>query len=293
MANSPSHKFGQIIGEILETAMIKYFDAFAKENNLFLDTKGPRTARKGKKVAWVDSFGNNHDLDFVLERDGSDTQIGTPVAFIESAWRRYTKHSRNKAQEIQGAILPLAFTHSFSAPFLGVILAGEFTQGALNQLTSRGFNVLYFAYKTVTQAFAAFGLDATFDEGTPAQEFLEKISKWEAFTQKERVIDKLIELNKQEVDRFFKELKDSVSRQISEIRILPLYGMEKSLQTIKDAISFLNNDQFEPSDSDELVRIEIQIIYSNKDKIEAQFTTIGNAKKFLKNYDTPSLTIGK
>ncbi len=59
-------------------------------------------------------------MDFVLERDGSDTRTGTPIAFIETAWRRYTKHSRNKAQEIQGAILPLVTTHREAASYFGV-----------------------------------------------------------------------------------------------------------------------------------------------------------------------------
>lgn len=54
--------------------------------------------------------GNAHDLDFVLERGGSDDKIGMPAAFIETAWRRYTKHYRNNAQEIQGALEPLAET---------------------------------------------------------------------------------------------------------------------------------------------------------------------------------------
>jgi hypothetical protein len=118
MAESPSHKFGQIIGDVLEVAIEPVLSLFAQENGLYLDKKGPRPARKGMKVSWTDLSGNVHDLDFVLEKNGSLTKIGTPVAFIESAWRRYTKHSRNKAQEIQGAILPLAATYQNSAPFI-------------------------------------------------------------------------------------------------------------------------------------------------------------------------------
>ncbi len=194
MAKSPSHKFGQIIGEILESTMTKYFQEFADTHDLYLDTHGERKARKGKKVSWIDNFENKHDLDFVLERNGSENVIGTPVAFIESAWRRYTKHSRNKAQEIQGAILPLSLTHNFSAPFLGVVLAGVFTEGALTQLKSRGFKILYFKYHTIIEAFSAFGLDAKFDENTPTKDFWDKISEWEAFKNKEQVIDKLIEM---------------------------------------------------------------------------------------------------
>src|SRR3970282_2096626 len=102
---------------------------FAKAHKLYLDRKGPRQARTGSKVSWRDASGNVHALDFVLERGGTVTQKGEPVAFIETAWRRYAKHSRNKAQEIQGAILPLLETYSKQHPFIGVVLAGVFTTG--------------------------------------------------------------------------------------------------------------------------------------------------------------------
>ncbi len=160
MASSPSHKFGQIIGAALEATVEPMLIAFAKEHSLYFDKQGPRTARKGKKVSWVDKFRNSHDLDFVLEHGGSDRKIGKPVAFIESAWRRYTKHSRNKSQEIQGAILPLYETYNKEVPFIGAILAGDFTEGAITQLKSLGFSVLYFPYETLIKAFSIEGIDA-------------------------------------------------------------------------------------------------------------------------------------
>ncbi|GEM_PF-1622613 len=60
MAKSPSHKWGQIIGGFLEEAFEKELAKFVKKHKLFLDIKGERTARKGTKVSWVDSFGNAH-----------------------------------------------------------------------------------------------------------------------------------------------------------------------------------------------------------------------------------------
>jgi hypothetical protein len=134
MATSHSHKFGQIIGDLLETAILPLLEKFVKQNKLFLDKKGERKARNGKKVSWIDNRGNKHDLDFVIERGGTEEIIGTPIAFIESAWRRYTKHSRNKAQEIQSAIIPLVEKYTNLSPFFGVVLAGEFTEGALNHI---------------------------------------------------------------------------------------------------------------------------------------------------------------
>src|SRR6266478_9530636 len=130
MAESPAHRFGQIVGEVLESAIEPLLAQFAKKHALYLDKKGERLCRPGKKCSWLDRNGNKHDLDYVLERGGSRTNLGIPAAFIETAWRRYTKHSRNKAQEIQGAILPLVLTHHQHAPFIGVVLAGDFTHGA-------------------------------------------------------------------------------------------------------------------------------------------------------------------
>jgi hypothetical protein len=115
MAEAAGHKFGQFLGDYCEAAIKPLLQEFADRHGLYLDKKGPRPARTGKNLRWIDSFGNAHDLDFVLERGGSPKKIGTPVAFIESAWRRYTKHSRNKAQEIQGAVLPIAQQHHLSS----------------------------------------------------------------------------------------------------------------------------------------------------------------------------------
>src|SRR5262249_4617115 len=144
---------------------------FAEKHGLYLDRQGPRSCRPGMKCTWLDLNKNKHDLDFVLERGGTPEKLGIPAAFIETAWRRYTKHSRNKAQEIQGAIAPLAETYKNARPFLGVILAGVFTPGALAQLESLGFTVLYFSYGSIIAAFKACGIDASFDEDTPDTEF--------------------------------------------------------------------------------------------------------------------------
>ena len=126
MAKSPSHKFGQIIGNLLEEITFPLLSEFSSKRNLYLDRQGKRgKARSGKKVQWQDKYGNIHDLDFVIELGGTKDKKGKPVAFIEAAWRRYTKHSRNKAQEIQGAVLPIADRHEWDIPFLGAIIAGQ------------------------------------------------------------------------------------------------------------------------------------------------------------------------
>src|SRR5690349_21461376 len=120
MAESPAHRWGQIIGDMLEACVFPQLNAFALKHGYYLDKRGPRPARQTIDVVWVDIRGNKHKLDYVLERGGGPAHIGVPAAFIEIAWRRYTKHSKNKAQEIEAAIQPLLTKHQLSGPFFGV-----------------------------------------------------------------------------------------------------------------------------------------------------------------------------
>jgi len=134
MALSPAHRFGQYLGNLLEALFLPELEGFCAEHGLYLDKHGDRSARKGKKVTWVDKYENSHDLDFVVEKGGVEGSRGRPLAFIEVAWRRYTKHSKNKAQEIQGAVVPLSETFHWDMPFKGAVLAGQFTAPSLKQL---------------------------------------------------------------------------------------------------------------------------------------------------------------
>src|SRR5690606_14420375 len=130
-------------------------------------------------------YGNSHDLDFVIEKDGHDTEIGEPLAFIETAWRRHTKHSKNKAQEISGALEPLYDNYYLNAPFLGAVLVGDWTQPAINQLASRRFTVLYFPFDETCRAFKEGGFDIYYEEETPDEVVREKIKRWECLSLKQ------------------------------------------------------------------------------------------------------------
>jgi hypothetical protein len=285
MAKSPSHRFGQIVGEVLESAIRPIVEAVAKEHGLYLDAKRPRKARGGKsKVAWVDGKGNTHDLDYVIEAGGTEDTIGLPKAFVEIAWRRYTKHSRNKAQEIQGAIMPLAERHGDSHPFLGVVLAGVFTDGSLNQLRSLGFNVVYFPYESVVAAFASAGIDATFDEDTPDAHSKRKVTQYGKLKtpQRERIAAFLRERHKADLTTFSAALRTTLTRSIRSVYVLPLHGSARTLGDVAEAIAFIESfDESKPCEP--FTRYEVGVRYSNGDEIRGQFKDKATAVTFLRS----------
>lgn len=285
MALSPAHRFGQIIGDLLEAAILPLLLEFAENNKLYLDRKGKRPCRPGLKCTWTDKNGNKHDLDFVLERGGTPYKQGTPVAFIETAWRRYTKHSRNKAQEIQGAIAPLAETFNHLGPFKGAVLAGVFTEGALGQLRSLGFTVVYFPYSSVVGAFEQVGIDARSDEGTPDAVFQEKVNQWDALPapQRKRVEAALLQRNLGDVANFMASLTEAVSRQIQAIIVLPLHGKMYEAKTIDEAVAVLEayDEARAPA---RFERYEIHIRFNNGNEIIGKFNDKPGAIDFLRTY---------
>jgi hypothetical protein len=285
LAESPAHRFGQIIGEVLEAAVIPLLAEFATKHGLYLDKQGDRPCRQGKKCTWLDLNKNAHDLDFVLERGGEPNKLGIPAAFIETAWRRYTKHSRNKAQEIQGAIAPLAETYRNARPFIGVILGGVFTEGALTQLRSLGFSVLYFSYESVIAAFKKFGIDAFFDEGTLDVEFQKKVNIYEALSAPNRAAlsQSLLETQSADVKTFMAALEKVVLRQIERITILPLHGTSTDLPTVADAIRFIEVYK-EKAGEQPISRYEIRVRYNNGDLVEGTFRDKADAVGFLRTY---------
>lgn len=256
---------------------------FCASRDLFLDVPGKRpSVRSGKKITWADRYGNKHDLDFVVERDGSKDKQGKPVAFIEAAWRRYTKHSRNKAQEIQGAVLPIAEKYSWDRPFLGAILAGEFTGGSVDQLKSLDFRILHVPYSTIVDAFSEVGVDARFDEETPDEEFQDRVDRIESLGDEE------IQVLKRKlghdcaalIDQFLGELGGVLDRMVDKVMILPLSGEEHVFESLIEAELFVDGFDHE-STTVTFRKYEVVVKYSNGDRIDGSFKDKQGLKSFL------------
>lgn len=284
MAESPSHRFGQVIGNLLEEILLPVLEKFCEERRLYLDRHGSRVGvRSGRKVSWEDKYGNNHDLDFVIEKDGAPGKRGRPVAFIEAAWRRYTKHSRNKAQEIQGAILPIAEKYEYDTPFLGAVLAGVFTQGSLDQLKSVGFETLYIPYETIVKAFETVGIDARFDESTSDNEFSACVGRIESLgpNKRKELKESLLTANKPLFDHFFVTLRKKLDRTIGQIVVLPLFGNSTSFGSIAETLDFINNFKMSEA-SGQFQKYELIVTYSNGDEIRGVFAAKERAVEFLR-----------
>lgn len=286
MARSPSHKFGQIIGDVLEAMVYGPLKAVADKHGLYLDYRHPRAARGDKrKVAWPDDRGNTHELDYVLEQGGSETERGIPKAFIETAWRRYTKHSRNKAQEIQGAVGPLAETFKKFNPFLGAVLGGVFTEDSLRQLRSHGFGILYIPYESMVKAFSLVGIDARFDENTPDRELQKKVDLFGALSESEkrRIPTALLREHAAELREFVEALDAVLDRTIVTISIATLHGLTCEVPTVTHAVRFIERYDERQAVSG-FVRYEIRVRYSNGDRIEGEFEGKSAAIQFLRGF---------
>jgi hypothetical protein len=284
MAESPSHRFGQIVGDLLEEILQPKLLEFCSQRGLYLDCRGPRKpVRSGSKVKWQDRYGNDHDLDFVIEKNGSMQTRGRPAAFIEAAWRRYTKHSRAKAQEIQGAVLPIGDTFALDAPFLGVVLAGMFTAGSLRQLASLGFEIVHIPYESVVKAFAVVGIDARFDEATPDAIFSRCIDSIERLSSvaRDRVKEAMFGSSHDSFELFLSKLQRKLDRSIDRITILPLFGNAMTFASATEAASFV-------MDFDRVVSVghfhkfEATVRFSNGDEVRGLFSDGEEVVNFLR-----------
>ena len=294
MAESLAHKWGQCIGDALEIFVRNILGEVAQRHGLYLDYKRPRKTRGGQgKVTWQDGYGNKHDLDYVLERGRTEDTLGVPIACIESAWRRYTKHSKNKVQEIEAAVMPIALTFSRHQPFCGAVLAGEFTRNALQQLESKGFGVLHIPYDSILVAFKELGINASSEDGvggTTEDQFREKITKWQSLPQPQatsRLLAKLYALHGREIADFKQRLETALNRQVTSVRLTVLRGHSVECSDIDSAIAYLIEEEKVArlrEDGEQREAFEVQVRFNTGAKIEATFPKRAEAIAFLRGF---------
>ena len=286
MAESYAHMYGEMIGDFFESSIIRYLKPTVENLGFYLDYRHERPARNGQKeVRWSDADGNKHKLDIVIEENGSETVLGDPRAFIEMAWRRYSKHSKNKAQEISGAIIPLIEKYKKSAPFYSAVLSGEFTNNAIEQLRSQGFVVCYIDLKKMERVFSAFDMSVMWAENTSENSFKNMVAKYQNLTETERdrLYERFVQINSQDLKKFKKSLIDSLSRKLEKIIITPMHGLAVPFSTIGDACSFINKYD-EARTKIPVLYYEIKVIFNTQEEYSCKCKEKTKAIEFLNHY---------
>ncbi len=286
MAKSYAHMYGEIIGDFFELSMIRYLRPTVESLGFYLDYRHERPARDGQKeVRLVDAGGNKHKLDIVIEENGSEAVMGTPRAFIEMAWRRYSKHSKNKVQEISGAIVPLVEKYKKSAPFYSAVLSGEFTNNALDQLRSQGFTVCYIDLDKMEEVFSAFGMTIKWVENTPESLFKDIVTKYQKLSKKKQdeLYNKFITVNKTELEKFKNALVLSLSRKLERVIIVPTHGLAVPFNTVEDACKFINGYD-EQNTTAPVLYYEIIIRFNTQEEYSCKCKEKAKAIEFLNNY---------
>lgn len=246
---SSGHKLGQLVGDWFEENFVfPLLQIVAAKLNLFVDSRFvDRTARSGK-ILWNDVDGNAVDYDAVLELGGTEDTIGVPVAFIECFWRRGSRHSKDKARDDSGKLLPMRDTYP-TARFLGIVSAGDFTNPARELVRTRGIDLFYIPKAKIVQAFGECGLTIDYPDKLPEEDKAILVKAFEdSFTEakKTEVRKKLHELvGKASINGYVDRVKATLSALPQEIRFILRHDSQAiSFESVDEASNFLKTPTF-------------------------------------------------
>ncbi|MCI5218684.1 MAG: hypothetical protein D3914_05715 [Candidatus Electrothrix sp. LOE2] len=247
---SSGHKLGQLIGDWYEEYFVfPLLQEVAGKLNLFVDSRFvTRTVRSGK-VIWDDLDGNSVDYDYVLELDGSEDKTGVPVAFIECFWRRGARHSKDKARDDSGKLMPMRATYP-TARFLGIVAAGDFTRPARDLVRSRKIDLFYVPKEKIVSAFAECGLIMDYPDRLAEQKKAELVDTFASrFTvERKKEVEKTLHrlLGRATTTSYVDRVKACLSALPQEIRLVLRQDSEPvCFESVSAATTFLKNPRFE------------------------------------------------
>ncbi len=245
---SSGHKLGQLVGDWFQDDFVRpILQEVANKLDLYLDHRMRARSARGEKILWKDEYGNFVDYDFVMELGGSDTNIGVPVAFLECFWRRGSRHSKDKARDDSGKLMPMR--HSYpTARFLGIVASGDFTKPAMDLIRSREIDLFYVPKVKVIESFSTVGIGMDYaDKASEAVKFgiVDKFQT--ALTDEIKVSTsaKLRELMTETVVQgYVDRVRASLSALPQEVRIIgELHSLPIIFETVDDAQEFLSQSK--------------------------------------------------
>lgn len=119
---------------------------------------------------------------------------------------------------------------------------------------------------------------------------VDKVKEWRALEAKQHflVAQTLRESNVEAVAQFVAALERAVNRQVASIRLLALHGSQHEWPNIEAAVAFLVSYD-EHSSSGDVVRYEVEVVYSNGEFVRGQFSDKQATLLFLRQYQAPDL----
>ncbi len=278
---SAGHKLGQAIGNWLEEYFVlPLLTKVSQELGLYLDNRAVNRPARGEKLIWQDVDGNRVDYDFVLELDGSQTEMGIPVAFVESCWRRGSRHSKDKARDDSGKLRPMRDTYP-TARFLGMIVAGDFTAPARELVRSQDLDLFYIPKDTVIRAFLTNGLTIDYPDKSQEKEKQRIATQFEtSFTaeKKQAVANSLVQgIGQAVVNSYTARVKSKLSALPQEIRLLVRHTFPPLVfGSISQVTRFLQTPVFPPGDPS--ASYIYQIVYSDGSEFERSVSSLDELK---------------
>jgi hypothetical protein len=259
---SAGHKLGQLVGDWFEQYfVVPLLEQAANALRLFLDNRFRTRQARGEKIIWTDEEGNGVDYDFVMELDGTEEALGIPVAFFECFWRRGARHSKDKARDDSGKLLPMARVHP-TARFLGILAGGDFTAPARALVQSRQIDLFYVPKAKIVSAFEQLGLAIDYPDRARETEKARLVDALGAALTndvKQQVADALRSLvGAVSLNSYVDKLRAALGALPQEIRFRSQRQSKPvAFETIPEATAFLEDPQFDFSDPTENFLYEI------------------------------------
>lgn len=284
--SSAGHKLGQLVGDWWEEYVVLplLFD-ISNELDLFLDHRfRDRKCRNVTKIIWEDEDGHAVDYDFVLELDGNDDKQGIPVAFIEVFWRRGARHSKDKARDDSGKLLPMRQTYP-TARYLGIAACGSLTEPARDLIKAREIDLFYVPKSKVIEAFEKNEMIIDYpdrlaeaDKSKLADGFGKKFNE----VQKKKVAETLRKIiGKASLKSYRSKLSSSLAALPQEIRFQEASRSEyKIFESIKKATEFLKSPSFHKQQGD--VSYFYEITYSDGYEFSREVASLSKLRELHK-----------
>ncbi|MCI5168710.1 MAG: hypothetical protein D3903_22095 [Candidatus Electrothrix sp. GM3_4] len=211
-----------------------------------------------------------------MELVGSEEKVGIPVAFIECFWRRGARHSKDKARDDSGKLMPMRETYP-TAIFLGIVAAGDFTRPARALVRSRKIDLFYVPKEKIVTAFAECGLIMDYPDRLAESEKADLVETFTSFftVDKKREVQETLRrlLGRATIMSYVDRVKATLSALPQEIRlVLRQDSMPVCFESVASATVFLQAPKFEMTSP--LESYLYQVTYSDGSEFEQSVSSL-------------------